>query len=93
MTNFKRIFPECATEESDIEHDRFVDEYLDPLQPVVIRGAVNDWPAVGKWDPTFVRDAIGEESIDAAHNGKRYRVHGEQSGGSCSASYRRSARC
>lgn len=61
--DFLSIFPALAPEESDISHDDFVRRYLDPLQPVVVRGGVSKWPAVEKWTPQYLRDAIGDKSV------------------------------
>jgi histone arginine demethylase JMJD6 len=38
---------------------RYVREYVDPLKPVVITGALEHWPANGKWTLDFFRDHYG----------------------------------
>lgn len=40
---------------SNLGLDGFKREYLQPLRPVVISGAIDHWGALGKWTPDFFR--------------------------------------
>ncbi len=62
-TDFEMLFPESATEVDSLDHRQFVHDYLDRLRPVVIRGAVANWPAVEKWTPRYLQDAIGHKEV------------------------------
>jgi len=42
--------------------------YEQALRPLVIRGAVRHWPAVGKWDLRYLRNAIAPKSIRLKSN-------------------------
>ena len=47
----------------DITSDRFRDEYYATSRPVVIQGAIDDWPALARWTPTYLRDAVGKSLV------------------------------
>lgn len=53
--------------ETDLSYRDFVDGYLTPRRPVVLRGAMNDIPA-GGWTP---------ESLKARFGDKEFRIDGE----------------
>jgi histone arginine demethylase JMJD6 len=38
----------------------FVQDYLAPGRPVVVEGALRDWPALGKWTPEFLAREWGD---------------------------------
>lgn len=42
----------------------FEREYLFPLKPVVLEGALDSWPAVGRWTPEFFRSTFGDRILD-----------------------------
>jgi len=50
----------------DIEHrenlsyEEFAREYLYPLKPVIIRGALSQWKALGRWTPEFFKNEFGD---------------------------------
>jgi len=44
--------------------DRFQREYVLPLRPVVVTGAINHWGARGKWTPNFFRQEHGTHVVD-----------------------------
>ncbi|MEM7278901.1 MAG: hypothetical protein AAF385_12320, partial [Pseudomonadota bacterium] len=51
---FQTIFSPADLAVDTLSHADFVRNYLDPLRPVIVRGGIADWPAVGKWTPDFV---------------------------------------
>lgn len=61
--NFDSIFSPAPFVVESLEHDDFVRHHLDALQPVVVRGAVNNWPAVGKWSLAYLKQSIGEKTV------------------------------
>src|SRR5262245_33576183 len=54
---------------SQLGRQRYVREYIAPLKPVVIRGALEHWPARRKWTFDFLKDHYGNLpfEIDGRH--------------------------
>lgn len=46
-----------------LSYEEFSENFLFPLKPVVIRGALRDWKALGRWTPEFFRREFGEMKI------------------------------
>ena len=44
--------------------EEFLDNFYAPGRPVILRGAINDWPALRKWTPEYLRDVIGSATIE-----------------------------
>ena len=44
--------------------DQFLDNFYAPGRPVVLCNAFDDWPALGKWTPGYLRDLIGGAEIE-----------------------------
>lgn len=42
----------------------FVEDYLKPHRPVVIRGAIDDWPALAKWSPAWFKRRFGSVRVE-----------------------------
>lgn len=40
--------------------------YVKRSRPVVLKGAIRDWPAVGKWSPRYLREAFGARQVPVA---------------------------
>lgn len=55
-------------EVSGISVAEFRERFQKPLKPVVIRGGVSHWPAVGKWNLDYLRKAIRPKSIRLRNN-------------------------
>jgi hypothetical protein len=47
-----------------LTYAEFERDYLFPLKPVVLVGALNQWPAVGKWTPEFFRTTFADRELD-----------------------------
>lgn len=43
--------------------DEFFENYYCTNTPVVIQGAMDDWPALGKWSPAYFREHYGEAKV------------------------------
>lgn len=43
--------------------DVFLRQYVRKSRPVVIRGAIDDWPALERWTPQGLREAFGDRSL------------------------------
>ncbi|HAF42285.1 MAG TPA: cupin-like domain-containing protein [Sphingobium sp.] len=42
----------------------FLHNFYAPGRPVVIRGAMADWPALARWTPDYLADAVGDAVIE-----------------------------
>lgn len=42
----------------------FLDEFYAPARPVLIEGAMEEWPALSRWTPSYLRETIGAAPID-----------------------------
>ncbi|XP_077258003.1 bifunctional peptidase and (3S)-lysyl hydroxylase JMJD7-like [Temnothorax americanus] len=55
---------------AEIDHSitplAFYREYVSKNVPLVIRGAIKHWPAVGKWSIPYFRKVIGDEKVSVA---------------------------
>ena len=47
-------------------------EYLVSLTPLILLGAIDHWPALGKWTPEFFRERYG--SLEVAVDGKPWKL-------------------
>ena len=43
--------------------EEFINDYLTRSKPVIITGAIHDWPAVSKWTNEFFRKQYGEREV------------------------------
>ena len=48
---------------SGLTQREFAREYLRPLRPVILIDAINHWPALGKWNLGYFRDAFGSRTV------------------------------
>ena len=48
---------------SDLGVKRFADEYANALKPVIVKGAIDHWGALGKWTPSFFREEHGDRTV------------------------------
>lgn len=55
---------------AEIDHSitplAFYREYVSKNVPLVIRGAIKHWPAVGKWSILYFRKVLGDERVSVA---------------------------
>ena len=49
---------------SQLGSQRYVREYVDPLKPVIITGALEHWPARSKWTFDFFKDHYGDLPLE-----------------------------
>ncbi|KAM9466088.1 bifunctional peptidase and (3S)-lysyl hydroxylase JMJD7 isoform 1-T1 [Clarias gariepinus] len=76
VRNCLRNFPKEARELYLNESVPYLDGPQSPLQfyrdwissnkPCIIRNAFNDWPALSKWNPTYLRQVVGSKLISVA---------------------------
>lgn len=48
----------------DLDGDGFLRTYYAPARPVVIEGALADWPALARWSPNYLGRLIGAKEIE-----------------------------
>ncbi|XP_073683695.1 bifunctional peptidase and (3S)-lysyl hydroxylase JMJD7 isoform X2 [Garra rufa] len=55
-------------------------EWIGPNKPCIIRNAFSDWPALSKWNPTYLREKVGSKVISVAvtPNGYADAVNGDR---------------
>lgn len=55
--------PRVIDRRTQLAHHEFVQEYLYPNRPVIVRGALCRWKALGKWTPEFFRGTFGGKTF------------------------------
>ncbi|KAI2654169.1 Bifunctional peptidase and (3S)-lysyl hydroxylase Jmjd7 [Labeo rohita] len=45
---------------------QFYRDWIGPNKPCIIRNAFSDWPALSKWNPTYLREKVGSKVISVA---------------------------
>lgn len=48
--------------------DAFLEEFYAPNLPCVIEGAIDDWPALTKWDPAYLKAKCGDQTVEVQAN-------------------------
>jgi hypothetical protein len=48
----------------DLSADAFLDQYYAASRPVLIEGAIADWPALSRWTPDYLAAAVGSAPVD-----------------------------
>ena len=49
-----------------LSYEEFAGDYLYPLKPVIITGALQDWKAIGRWTPEFFKREFGSMKFQLA---------------------------
>ncbi|KAK3562623.1 hypothetical protein QTP86_003349 [Hemibagrus guttatus] len=59
---------------------QFFRDWINSNKPCIIRNAFNDWPALSKWNPTYLRQVVGSKLISVAvtPNGYADAVNGDR---------------
>src|SRR4051812_28041713 len=74
-----RAIPESPLERVDaIPPREFLERYRRHDRPVVIRGAVDSWPAMSRWSIEYLRDKVGDVEVDVMayeEGGRNERVY------------------
>jgi hypothetical protein len=55
---------------ADLPYANFLREYARPRRPVVIRGAVDQWPAMRKWTPEFFKTNFADRPVQVGYDAK-----------------------
>ena len=53
----------------EMTRERFRDEYQRPNRPVVLRDALAEWPASGKWSIPWFRENYGDADVEVSLDG------------------------
>src|SRR5580658_3117340 len=65
--------PDLAVERraaSGLPYAEFLQEYVATNRPVVVEGAVAQWPAMQKWTPQFFKTRFGSKMVDVSYSDK-----------------------
>ncbi len=54
--------------------------YVKKSQPVVLKGAIRDWPAIGKWSPGYLRQTFGSREVPVAEANAHGHFYDEKKG-------------
>ncbi|ROJ78806.1 JmjC domain-containing protein 7 [Anabarilius grahami] len=59
---------------------QFYRDWIGPNKPCIIRNAFSDWPALSKWNPTYLREKVGSKviSVSVTPNGYADAVKGNR---------------
>ena len=63
-----RAIPEVAT----LDEETFAEAFYYRNRPVVVRGGVAHWPAVGRWTPRYFKQHFGSVEIEYMRGTNRY---------------------
>ena len=61
-----RAVPQISNEVERVQRpslDRFVRDFLRPQRPVVLTGALDEWPALARWDEDYLRRTVGSRRL------------------------------
>jgi len=64
--------PKAVTEvpSRDLPYEEFVAEFMRRNRPVVVRGAVADWPALRRWTPDYFRTRFQDRLVQVSYGEK-----------------------
>ena len=49
---------------ADLGSDEFLDRYYAANRPVILTGEMSGWPALAKWTPAYLKQAIGSKLVE-----------------------------
>ncbi len=49
---------------SEIDPDEFLARHYASNRPALLQGKIDDWPALARWTPAYLRDAIGDAEVE-----------------------------
>ena len=49
---------------AELGSDEFLDRYYAANRPVILTGEMADWPALAKWTPDYLKQAIGSTAVE-----------------------------
>lgn len=78
-----RILPGGDTVErrARLPRDVFLRDYYTTNRPVVITGMLDDWPALRKWNPAYLRERFGDRIVEVQthrNENRRYEVESQK---------------
>jgi hypothetical protein len=65
MQRQRDLSPAAVTLErrKGMSREEFLDRYYAPGRPVILVGEMDDWPALDRWTPDYLKAAIGQASV------------------------------
>lgn len=61
---------DCVERVANISEDDFLRHYYSRNRPVILTGMMDDWPAMTKWTPEFLRSRYGDELVEVQFDRK-----------------------
>lgn len=56
-----------ARDADDLPYEQFIADYVGRNRPLVVRGAVRDWPALKQWSPHYFRERFAHHDVAVAY--------------------------
>jgi LPS sulfotransferase NodH len=66
LDGLKALNSQAGTVErrSGLSRREFIDEYYSLNRPVLLDGLMNDWPAMDRWTPDYLKSRVGDEIVE-----------------------------
>jgi len=67
----RTLAPSRSIEErqaQDLPYDVFWRDYVQGKRPLIVRGAVSDWPALSKWTPEYFKRQFPSKMVQVSYN-------------------------
>jgi ribosomal protein L16 Arg81 hydroxylase len=61
-----QLLPQAGTVDvqSRLSREQFLKDYYAANRPVLIKGALDDWPAMKKWSPGYLKERFGDRTVE-----------------------------
>lgn len=67
MTSAQAALTNSVVRRERPTYSEFVREHLLPRRPVILTGAIDEWPATSKWSPQYFKSRYGSVLLQAKH--------------------------
>src|SRR5258707_2142029 len=54
----------------EISKEDFINNYLNPRKPLIIRKATESWPALQKWTFDYLKETVGDQTVQLYDSSK-----------------------
>lgn len=63
---WKKYEREKIERRSNLSYEQFLKEYLIPDKPVILTGAMEDWPTMSKWGAEYFKSTLSNQKVKVA---------------------------
>ncbi len=66
LEQHRQLAPSAAEIERRVAlgSDEFLDQYYSAGRPVILAGEMEDWPALSRWTPAYLKEAVGSAVVE-----------------------------